>query len=377
MRGEQNSDTIIATWLIVDSPCDASVFPQAGLDSASARFQEIYWRCVACFFATSVRLNIATRHLLFTNVERIPEIDGFSLSELLEHLGVEVRVLPITHRLGRDKVSRWNNQFYILDIIKDLRRRDDFRCAAVFDSDCVWVRSGDGLIADIARRGVLTVCIPYAADFKVNQASREDLQEAALQLTGKLLRRVPHYAGGELFAATSENVSRIQEVAAPMWERLQESAAGEVPVYEEGHFLSIVYDILEVPIGTADPHIRRMWTALRLYNVTWEDIDSSRCVWHLPMEKKTGFVDLFSAVREPSSWFWQVTPDQLRLRIAATMGMPRPNARQWLNKLRTRTMDHVATWKSRRDKKRMLENPYAAAGKPSAILAPPRAGIGR
>jgi hypothetical protein len=346
MRYQSDSSAIIATWLVADAPQDASVFPQTGLDSASTHFQQIYWRCVACFFATSVRMGNAARHLFFTNVERLPNIDGFSLDELFLHLGVEVRTLPITHRLGRSKVSTWNNQFYVLDIIKDLHARQEFQCAAVLDSDCVWVRRADEFLADIGRRGVLTLCIPYALDFKVNRGSRQDLRQAALQLAGKALLRDPYYAGGELFAATRDNIGRIYELAAPMWQRLQASEPGEIPIYEEGHFLSIVYELLDIPIGTADPHIRRMWTALRLYNVTWEDIHSSRCVWHLPMEKKTGFVELFAAVRNTESWFWAVPPDQLRPRIAAAMGMPRPSPRQWLNKARSRAMDHIASWSS-------------------------------
>jgi hypothetical protein len=346
MHPTGNSGTIIATWLVADTQHNASSFPQAGLDSSSLTFQEVYWRCVACFFATSVRLGNAARHVFFTNVERLPQIDSMSMADFLASLDVEVRVLPITHRLGKEKVSTWNNQFYILDILGDLHNRYEFECAAILDSDCVWVRSANEFIADIARRGILTLCIPYALDFKVNRGSRQDLRRAALQLADKTLMRDPYYAGGELFAATSENVARIHELAQRMWQRLQAGEPGKISIYEEGHFLSIIYELLDVPIGTADPHIRRMWTALRLYNVSWEDIHSSRCIWHLPTEKKTGFVDLFAAVREPGSWFWQVPPDQLRPRIAATMGMPRPTARQWLNKFRSRAMDHLAIWGS-------------------------------
>ena len=342
-RGDR---TIIATWLIADSASDASSFPQAGLDSSSSKFQAVYWRCVACFFATSMRIGNDARHILFTNVDRLPQIDGVSIADFLEHLGVEVRTLPITHRLGKEKVAIWNNQFYILDILSDLHDRYEFDRVAILDSDCVWVRNAEEFAADITRRGILTLCIPYASDFKVNKGSRQDLRRAALQLAEKSLTRVPYYAGGELFAATSENVARVTGLARRMWERLEASPPGEISIYEEGHFLSIIYELLDIPIGTADPHIRRMWTALRLYNVTWEDIHSSRCIWHLPMEKKTGFVALFAVIRDPNSWFWRVPPDELRPRIAATMGMPRPSVRQWLSKFRSRALDHLTIWRT-------------------------------
>ena len=165
-------------------------------------------------------------------------------------------------------------------------------------------------------------------------------------LSGTALTRDPYYAGGELFAATAKDVARIHALAQRMWPRLEEAAPGEVAVYEEGQFLSVIYELLDVPIGTADPHIRRMWTAVRLNNVTWEDIDSSRCVWHLPMEKKLGFVELFAVIRDPDSWFWRVAPEHLRLKIAKTMGLPRPTTWQWVNKVRIRALEQFALWQS-------------------------------
>ena len=344
MMVDDPKQDVIATWFVADTKDKSSFFPQAGIGSSSLKFQEIYWRCVACFFATSARIGHSARHILFTNVGHLPLVDGVSLERLLNDFGVEVRTLPITHRLGREKVSRWNNQFYILDIIDDLCNSFTFKSATVLDSDCVWVRRADRLFTDIKRRGILSLCIPYAADLKVNGGSRRDMRRAAMLLANKQLRNDPYYCGGELFAADSESVKRIHELAKTMWSRLQASAPREIPVYEEGHFLSIIYELLDVPIGTADPHIRRMWTALRLYNVSWEDIDSSRCVWHLPTEKKTGFVDLFSAVRDANSWFWQTEPEQLRLKIAAAMGIPNRTTWQWAKKVQSRTVDHLEAW---------------------------------
>ena len=344
MRSHGQDQDVLATWLVADTKSHASFFPQAGLDSSSAGFQDIYWRCVVCFFASSRRVGNRARHLFYTNVERIPHVDGFDVAGALARLDVEVRVLPIKSRLGVEKVSAWNNQFYILDIIEDLFRSSDCENVAVFDSDCVWVRPADELLADVSQRGILSLCIPYALDHRVNGASRREMRQAAEQLTGRPLRRAPYYSGGELFAARFDYLQKVHAVAQQMWAQLQAAPPGELAIYEEGHLLSIIYELMEIPVGTADPHIRRMWTALRLYNVTWEDVDSSRCVWHLPTEKKTGFADLFAAVRDEGSWFWTSRPEDMRLRIAATMGIPSRSSTQWARKVASRMADH---WRSR------------------------------
>jgi hypothetical protein len=327
MRTETKRD-VIATWFVADTPETASSFPQSGHNSASASFQDIYWRCVACFFATASRQAPHAKFVFYTNTAHIPTVGGTDLRAFLSGLDVEIRTLPIEHRLGKDKVSTWGNQFYILDILEDLARRDDFDTVCVLDSDCVWVRPIGSMLADIERRGILSLSIPYMEEFNNNGATRYDMQRAAALLTGREMTWVPHYSGGEIFAATRAAVDEVLSLSRPMWAKLSQSGRGEIPVNEEGQFLSILYELIDVPVGTADPHCKRMWTALNLYSVSNEDIYSSRCIWHLPMEKKTGFRDLYTVVCQPSSWFWTMPKDHLFKKIAAIMGIPKRSLRQ-------------------------------------------------
>lgn len=342
------SRDIISTWIVIDEEGDRSYFPQAGANSSSKKFQEIYWKCIVCFFATSYRIGNPERHVLFTNTTKIPDVSGHSISGLLDRLDTEVVNIPIQHRLGKEKVSAWNNQFYILDILDHVGPSSDFDRLVVLDSDCVWVRKAGELLADIDDWGIVSLCIPYALDHKVNGASRRDMRRAALQLADAELLKEPYYSGGELFAANRKSIEQVRKLAGSMWDRLQASAPGQIQCYEEGHFLSIIYALLDIPVGTADPHIRRLWTALNLYNVSMEDVDSSRCIWHLPTEKKTGFADLFDAVVDPASWFWKSEPEDLRLQLAEVMGIPRRTRTQWARKFQTRAMDHLADWWNRK-----------------------------
>src|SRR5258708_7790033 len=149
-----NAEPIIATWLVADSVEEQSGFPQVSGDSSSPTFQAVYWRCVACLFATLIKVNAPGRRVLFTNVERLPVIDGIAFDTLLKQFGVEIWYLPTVRRLRHPAIQKWANQFYILDIIAAVEPYRDFSSLIVLDADCIWVRSADELLVDLSRFGV-------------------------------------------------------------------------------------------------------------------------------------------------------------------------------------------------------------------------------
>lgn len=324
------SRDLIGTWFVADAPSDASKFPQTGSDSSKKSFQDIYWKCIVCFFATASRYVGHASLVLYTNVRQLPLIDGVDITDFLLKINVQVRYLEIEHRLGSDKTSSWGNQFYILDIIKDLNDRKDFDTVTILDSDCIWVNSPESLLIDIERRQILSLAIPYGIDFVNNGASRRDLRNASGALLDVELNFVPHYSGGEIFAATNAGLKQVWELAKPMWDRLSTASPGQIKVFEEGQFLSILYEAADVPLGTADAHCKRMWTSLRMYSVTNQDIYSSLCIWHLPMEKRVGFQSLYKAVTVENSWFWSTDKSILFIKLAKIMGLPKRNFRQWM-----------------------------------------------
>jgi hypothetical protein len=329
---------LISTLLVIDGPEDSSIFPQVGINSASARFQDVYWRCVACFFASSVRFNPDADHILFTTASHAPVVDGTDLTKYFHELNVKIVTLPITKRLGIDRVKMWNNVFYILDVINYLDKKTNFERMVVLDTDCIWVRSGEGFFSDLMRRGILTMSIPYAPDEQLNGASREDMIKASIKLADINIDFVPNFTGGELFAITRSRITELNVLLTKLWAKLSEAEGKVVNVYTEEHLLSLAYELLDIPTGTGDPHIRRMWTAIRLNNVTAEDLNSGRCIWHLPMEKKTGFKVLYASVTNSDSWFWNTPKQDLRAKIARVFGVPNKTPLQWINQFRERLL---------------------------------------
>ena len=120
---ETGGEVYIATWLYAEQVGEESAYPQVGGVSSSPAFQAVYWRCVALFFATSIRHNPAARHLLYTNLDGVPHVDGFDLPAFLDRLGVEVVQVPFTYQPPPGYYSAWRNQFYVFDLIQDLARR--------------------------------------------------------------------------------------------------------------------------------------------------------------------------------------------------------------------------------------------------------------
>lgn len=285
----KSSDVAICTWFIADTQSEATYFPQIGMRSDAPQAQATYWRCVLCFFASSVRLNPTSRHMFFTNVD-IPSVDGFDLATALDYLSVEIVKLPITYRLPAGAVSSWGNQFYVFDILEYAARDRRGEAYIVLDSDCIWLRPVEHILPDLLEHGALTYELDeeeHHADEAINGLSRQGMGRFVSQ-RGKA-KSVVAYCGGEIVAADLQNVDAIVERLPTLWPSV---LAGETDSpREEAHLLSVIYALNGVRTGTANRYIKRMWTNFRRRNVTSTDFDLT--IWHLPSEKKMGFARLF------------------------------------------------------------------------------------
>ena len=298
---------------------------------SSEAFQAVYWRCVVVFFATSYRVQPETKHLLFTNVESLPEVDGVDIAPVLERLGVEIVRLPLTYTTPPTYYGAWRNQFYVFDILRYLDNRLDAHDSAILlDSDCVWIASAGSMKDALARDGVLTYIQHYSPEWEVNGLNRAQMARIASSLLGV---EVPHpllYCGGELIAATGAELPRLVSEVDATWSRLLERhERGEPTFNEEGQTLSYVYFKLGYPLGTGNAFIRRIWTgSLGSYNNTLPD-DHGLVVWHLPTEKRFGIGRLFPLVLDPGSEFWSVPVGrEFRESLGSFLGVPRNDPRK-------------------------------------------------
>jgi hypothetical protein len=327
------SGAVISTWFVADTAETATFFPQVGSRSDAPSAQAVYWRCTACFFASSLAINPHARHRFYTNAA-LPSVDGVDFEALFDRWGVEVVTLPITYRLPKGSVGSWGNQFYIFDVLDHIASERGDAAHVVLDSDCLWLAPVDAMLADIAREGALTYLLDgseHAEDEPINGLTRQGMARFLAANGGPQLPATPYY-GGEIFAARSDTIGKLAARARALWPQVCEQ--GSAAPREEAHFLSVLYALEGIAPATANRYIRRMWTTFRHNNLRRSDADLT--IWHLPVEKRTGFADLFARImRDPALHPARdgAAMGLDRQTYARLMGWPRRSLRKFLRDL--------------------------------------------
>ena len=316
--------TVIGTWLYVEPKGAESRYPQVGGVSSSSTFQDVYWRCVMLFFASSVRHNPSAIHRLFTTVPSVPDVGSFSTSDFLKRLNIEVVQVPFTYLPPPGYHGAWRNQFYILDIIKslDVRGAKDEQYL-ILDCDCVFTAAIDDLSRHLSQKGLLALDLGLPLDEDINGLTQRDMKRIFEEIGQPCPEEATKYYGGEFFAATSEVIHQLASEIEPLWETcLARFRAGQPKFNEEAHFLSFLYAKLGYTGGTANRYIGRIWTGLKFRNTSPRDFDLA--IWHIPAEKKHGIKRLYPQVINPDSVFWTIPPGHEFARyIAGYMGIPK------------------------------------------------------
>lgn len=322
----------IATWLYAESEAEQSHYPRVTGEGAASsdRFQAVYWRCAVVSLATSRRLNAGATHVFYTNLDVLPTIDGHDLNALFAAWGVETVTLPYAFLPPDGYYDQWRSQFYVLDILRHLAGRlGDRDVAVLLDSDIVWTHPATRLAAATRRAGALTYDIGLDPDERMHGLTLRGMGALygevleALHIDRPAPEAPPPYTGGEIVAATGATLRRMDALFDGLWaEMLRRHAAGLPRFYEESHALSFLYYALDILDGTANPFVRRIWTALPDGNDA-RPTDLSLTLWHVPDQKRTGFQHLFADVMTPDSAFWALSPgDAFRRYVGRFLSIP-------------------------------------------------------
>lgn len=296
------------SWFYSERADDESCYPSVGAHSGSAEFQYVYWRCVYVLYRSAFVTNAGTvtDWLFFTNVKNLPSVDGINFQKFFEENGVRVICMELTRRTPKDWYGAWRNQFYLFDILEYLK---DFEGNhLILDSDCVVTGSLSSLYREIAQKQILTLPIDYSEDKDINGCSVREMRALYRDFydteePGDLV-----YMGGEFVAVTAQAIRELLPVFYDIWEknyRLYENKRKKLN--EEAHMLSLCYYRLGMANEAGRKYIRRIWTDMNLDQV--QETDCRLPVWHLPAEKKFGFVRLFRVLRNRP----QISPERLLL----------------------------------------------------------------
>ncbi|WP_207532063.1 hypothetical protein [Desertivirga arenae] len=285
----------ICTWLCADKKGEESVFPQSGQKSSSQSHQNIYWRCLIVFFITSKRFNKREKHVLFTNVSQLPEIDGKKVSDILRDLDVEIIRTDFKYKTPKGYHGCFQNQFYEFSILEHiaLNNNNPEDKYLILDSDCLFIKPAFRLFQEAEKNGFISFEIDSPADYVINGLSRRQMQKVFSELLEKEVAEVPSYHLGEFLLCSVGNIKKIYQDFLELWPKLlQRHALGLDKLNEEAHTLSYLYYKNDLHPSRNNIFIKRIWTNPLFYrNVSTTDVNLT--IWHLPAEKTFGFAKLY------------------------------------------------------------------------------------
>jgi hypothetical protein len=284
----------LITWMYSPSEEQDIAHLQTGKSSLQST-QNLYWRCVFCLFESSHRNNKSTfKHLLYVNKMPPDTIDGISTADLIRAFNIDLRIIDERSLPPKGYYKAWSSQFLLIDVIrqmKDLITADDR--IVLLDSDVIFTRPVESdFFTDIDKYNSLLYTIDYPAHRQVNGLSLNELRSMVSEFSSGDVSTL-RAEGGEIICFKGSILSQLLDtlIMGYRWSRNRHEK-GLSKFNTEEHLFSFAYWKLGLQTFTANKYIKRMWTDLSS-TVNLEKGDENRLLWHLPAEKKHGFIRYF------------------------------------------------------------------------------------
>lgn len=324
---------IVTSICVDEDEKDLDVIYPATLGASGDQRKIIYWKCVAVFFATSVRCNPTAKHILYTNDRHPVIIKGADLKVFLTGLGVDIRYVPFKHfkpPVGYSKIFK--NAFYKLDVMRELGMEEENEYSILLDSDCVWTKHNSNIV-DLFKSGEVLLYDMYQS---YKNPTKGKFYEVRVKL-GKLYKEVnPNYPkmeptqfGGEFVGALNKNFKVMADLIHEAFILILASFKDPDLKLDDGRRLfdgmefltSYVYNSMPLKYFNAKDFISRIWTSLKFSNATPED--RRLTVWHMPSEKTQGFPLLYDKIVNKNSKFWNVPVEEFSTYLGGYLGVPK------------------------------------------------------
>lgn len=325
----------IVTFLCVDTDSSAAsvTYPNIGNGVSPQKRHTLYWKNAVVSLATARRCLPRARLCVVTNDLHDPEFEGGTLNVLLKRLGVERIALPFDHFLPPPGISKtFRNVFYRFDVIRYLAAHADLgESMFLTDGDCVWTRAVPDLDTRHPRTG-LWLSSPYGVrdpQLKYpHRLSRADLGDWYRRLDPLYPEPHPTYYGGEFIGGRRMAWEKLSASLQEGWTRISaDRADGPMRLANGLSFfdndeiiLNYVYNSHQLAVTLADGFMRRIFTLEGISDVKPTDVDLP--LWHLPSEKRRGFVLLFDRVLDLNSDFWKSPLRDFHKVLGNYLGVP-------------------------------------------------------
>lgn len=316
----------ICTWFCADEKGEESIFPQTGQKSSTQKHQEIYWRCILLFFVTSKRFNKNQKHILFTNVKKLPVLDNRNLSEVMKELDVETVFTDFKFKTPKGYFQMFQNQFYEFSILEYITKHN-FKPAdnyMILDSDCIFIKPAKNLFNESSKNnGFLSFEDDCTTELIIHGLSRRDMKSLYENLLGSKLNEIPGYHLGEFFLASVKNINIIFSDFLNLWPQMMERFKDGLPKFnEEAQTLSYLYYKNGFKASQSRALMKRIWTNPVFYrNVDISDLNL--IIWHLPSEKTFGLVNLYEIlINNIPHYGFNLSNEKYLNIVIKTLGIP-------------------------------------------------------
>lgn len=284
----------LVTWMYSPSDEQNLVHLQTGKSNLQAT-QNLYWRCVFCLFESSHRNNGGKfQHMLYVNKMPPKTIDGVLTSDLIKTFNINIHIIDERSLPPAGYYKAWSSQFLLIDVIRQMKEYvlPDDRIMIV-DSDVIFTKPvTEDFFNDIDKHNSLLYTIDYPATKPVNGVSLNELREMVKDLSAKDPAGL-YCEGGELICFKGQKLAELLATVSHAYQwSLSRFEKGLNKFNTEEHLFSFTYWSLGFPSFTGNKYIKRMWTDLSSV-VNLEAGDEHRLLWHLPAEKKHGFIRYF------------------------------------------------------------------------------------
>ncbi|QPH41293.1 hypothetical protein [Pedobacter endophyticus] len=316
----------ICTWICVDAVGEESIYPQTGEKSSGLKHQNIYWRCILLFFATSKRFNKTQKHILFSNTRQFPVLDGKDVRVALEALDVEIIYTDFNYKTPKGYFNLFQNQFYEFSILEyitknNTNQQDQY---LILDSDCIFTKNIDELFDVAAPAGFISFEDDCSTDLVIHGLSRKDMKTLYEELLGREVNEIPGYHYGEFFLANVKNINTIFNDFKILWpELLARFEAGLPKFNEEAQTLSYIYYKNNFIASKRKDLLKRFWTNPVFYRNV-ENTDTDVAIWHLPSEKTYGLANLYKwLILKHPNFGLDVSAQQFTSNVRKILGVPK------------------------------------------------------
>lgn len=245
---------------------------------------ELYMKNIFVSLRSAKLQNPEDEAMLLTNCHIPGEYE-----ELFERNGIRVQVIPFDSFVMPRKFV-WSLAFFKLCAVAYAVRKLDYDRILLLDADTVTVHSFAELWEE-ADYGVLLYPVGHSFHHHDREAIRADYRGLYPEKAGNIV----HY-GGEFICGNREALKRFVIRCENVYNTMKEKDFPVAGNAGDETVLSAAAAGMDGIIG-AQPYIYRYWTN-DFYLVSTNTVSNPVAVWHVPDEKKQGFVYLYHFYRK-------------------------------------------------------------------------------